>query len=126
MMILKYFRRILSFSLCSAGIYYFHVVIQNIYRYDVIVTTTLKDTRYQEIVIPGRQKHTIDIKVASLDPVEITARNPSGQPELVNDGYSQRIPGTISREAPQNILIGSAGKIFLLFSLLFNDINNQT
>ena len=98
----------------SAGTYYFRVVIQNTYRYDVTVTTTLKDTRFREIVIPGKQNYTIDIKVGSLDPVQFRAKNPSGQTELVNNAYSQEISGTIAQGVPQRIYIGSKGKTFVL------------
>lgn len=98
--------------------YYFRVVMQNSYRFDVTVTTTMKDTRYRKIVIPGRQKHTIDIKIDSLDLVHITAKNPSGQPVLLNNAFSQQMSGTVAREAPQKIYIGDGGKIFVYTVLL--------
>lgn len=85
------------------------MVIQNAYRYDVTVTTTLPDSRYKGIVIPGRQEKVIDIKIDNLDPVEIRAKNPSGQEILVNDAYFLKISGTVAEETPKVIHIGVAG-----------------
>ncbi|XP_028402030.1 uncharacterized protein LOC114524971 [Dendronephthya gigantea] len=87
--------------------YYFRVVIYNAYRFDVTVTTSLKEEKYRTFVIPGQQNKTIDIERASSENVKFTAKNPSDQPVLLNNAFSQQIPGTRSYQAPQNIYIGA-------------------